>query len=74
MAPTPRAYAPRSAPQAPVSAPLSEKAVSDFMQLKESLANITSWELALGTEEILQMYFSEAANGEQARILLSVLK
>ncbi len=65
----------RSAPQAPVSAPLSDKAVSDFMQLKKSLSNITSWELALGgPEEILPMFFSEAGNGEQAQLFASVLK
>ena len=74
MPPAPKAQAPARAPAAPVSAPLSDKAVAEYQALKRSLNELSSWELSGSGYDTCPMMFSEGGNEQQARSLAQALQ
>lgn len=70
----PRSQVPARAPAAPVSAPLSDKAVAEYQALKRSLNELASWELSGSGFDTLPMMFTEGGNEQQARALAQALQ
>ncbi len=62
------------APAAPVSAPLSDKAVAEYQALKRSLNELASWELSGSGFDTCPMMFSESGNEQHARNFAQALQ